>query len=303
MFAFPARAQDFEAARVAFEACRVAEDQGDFARACDQCGESFKLVQSQAAAAGLSRCEEARGRIAMALQHEERGLKLLRPTDPNYAARKTLAENRIRSLLQRVPTLRLVWHDQGVQLKIDNTLVSQGAESLRLDPGAHALEVTAVGHDAVKQTITLAESEERTFEVLRGPELTGAPSGRLPGEEPAPAADDGDGQRLAAFVVGGIGVLGVVGFAITGGLVLDRQATVDADCDSVTRRCANGSEEAAAEGRTLNVVNAVALGLGAAGLATGLILYVTAPDGSTEPAAVEVGLASDHLGLVLKGTF
>ena len=93
---------------------------------------------------------------------------------------------------------------------------------------------------------------------------------------PAPTETDAwSTQRIAAVSVGSVGGLGLAAFAVTGAIILDRQATVEADCREAAAGLVCGPDglAAAEEGRALNIVNAVALGLGLAGAASGALLW------------------------------
>ena len=285
-----------EEARELFLQCRDAEDAGDAARACELCGRSFDLLKSQASAAALSRCEEGQGRLAKALAHEQAGLQRLRPSDSNFAARRAAAEARIASLEERVPRLELVWPEgQKVQLEVDGVPIPRQDELL-VDPGEHALAITAPGHALRETTVTMVAGERARVELTPGPKLV-----------TQVVTESNDGQLVAGVVVGGIGVLGLVGFAVTGGVILDRLATVEERCDPNARTCPPDAIDAASEGRVLNVVNAVSLGVGIAGIGAGLILMLTADDGSDAAEADQVvirpSVAPAGLGPGLVGRF
>ena len=297
-----ASGQEHERARQLFVECRTAEDAGDLVKACLRCSESFDLVPSQATASALSRCEEGQGRVATALRRERAGLKLLRPTDKNYEARAAVAKKRIEELQARVPRLVFTWpKGQTVTVKIDNEPLDAGTGSFEVDAGAHEIVVSAVGHAPRRTSHTVAEREKLPIELMVGPPLTARkPSPEAVQSEPA----GGDDQRIAAYVVGGVGILGVVGFAITGGLVLDKMNTVADECvegvdgaDGICRTQAGA--DAAAAGRTLNIINIVSLAVGIVGIGTGLALYLTADDSET----VSIGVAKDFPGFELRGQF
>ncbi|HZO13569.1 MAG TPA: hypothetical protein VFB62_09925 [Polyangiaceae bacterium] len=272
LLASRALGQESERAVELFEACRAAKAENDLERACALCRESYELSRSVGPLLNLADCEEQRGRTATALEHWRASLTLLEAEDP----RSELARTQVSALEARVPTVTLTWPPTEVSLSVDGAPVAGKPATLRLDPGTHALRVLGPGREPVEHRLVLADGDKKSI-VLAPGAVRGPP--KSPPEETTPSANRADVQRAAGWTVGAIGAASLVVFAVTGVIILDRQATVDDLCDETTRTCTDArGVDAAEEGRTLNVVNAVALAVGIAGLGTGLVVLLTAPE-------------------------
>ena len=96
---------------------------------------------------------------------------------------------------------------------------------------------------------------------------------------------------IGAFVAGGVGLASIVVGAVTGGLVFAKKSTVSDNCiDTV---CNAQGKDAVDQASTLALVSDITFGVGLAGVAAGVVLYLLAPSQApveeSPPAAV--GLA------------
>jgi hypothetical protein len=269
------------------QACFNAVNAGTYDLACQLCEKATAETSGPSrdvARINLARCEESRGHLVRALEH----YRTVRGGMSADDDRRVAIDERIAAIIPRIAHLRLDWSGAaaGVELLVDGAVVSGRPAQIDLDPGEHTAVVRLAGHDAATSALTAADGATLDLLVQPGPETPMAP-------EPGPGT-----QWIAGWVVGGIGVLGIVAFAVTGGLVLDRQATVDELCPERAdgrRVCSEAAGvEAADEGKVLGVVNAVSLGVGGAGLAAGLLLLLTAPDDTV------VGVDVDSRGAMIQ---
>src|SRR6185437_3674635 len=86
-------------------------------------------------------------------------------------------------------------------------------------------------------------------------------------------------RRVGAFVVGGLGVTGLAIGAITGGLVLGKKPTVDANCGigGDPGACNPTGFGAANDLKTLGLTSTIGFAAGAAALVTAVVLFATEP--------------------------
>ena len=196
----------------------------------------------------------------------------------------TLAKERIDELGQRVPRLELDLPDpfpDGAVIELDGEILParRHRESLALDPGPHRVVLLVPNHQPQGEDVELSEGQRLRLTLSVGPEE--------PRPEPmiVPIAAEGLGDvQIAGLVVGALGVLSVTAGAITGGLVLDRKATVERLCiDDV---CSDPAGiEAAQSGHDLATASTVTFAVGGAALAAGIIMLIVG-----EPERSETGL-------------
>lgn len=257
-----------------FDAARAGNDE-----ACGLCERAAAENEGQrrgVALLNLARCEETRGRLLEAR--------------PHYVSAKPLLPKKleeidafISAIDDRIGTLRFDWSEAPAEttLRVDGTVVPAPQASLSVNPGRRVAKLSAPGHEPRTVTLTIRDGGSSTLTITLEP-TENASLG------PDPPPDDGSGQRIAGYVVGGVGVAGAILFAITGVMALTEQSTVDEHCPETEdgpRQCTNVlGVEAAERGETLNIINAVGLGVGVVGLTVGLTLVLTAPDAEATAA-------------------
>ena len=110
----------------------------------------------------------------------------------------------------------------------------------------------------------------------------------------------GGGRKTAAYVVGGVGVAGIVVGSVTGALVLSKKSKVSDGCHAGV--CTQSGLDAANSGKSLATVSDIGFGVGIAGLAVGAVLWLTGgSDASAEHArtpAWQPIVASDRGGFL-----
>ncbi|MDI1451508.1 hypothetical protein [Polyangium sp. 6x1] len=264
---------------------RKAIEAGDKARGCAMMRESMGLFAVANTLFNVAQCDEGEGKIAAALEHWERGLALIDAKDP----RTKVAKERIGALSPRVPRLRIVVPPgQPVSaVVLDGTELAPTTLSapLYVEPGSHVIVVRAVGRPDRKHELTLAEKERTEFVATpAAPGPSGSPSANVVPTATATATTTGGGtpppppasfRRTAGFIVGGVGVAGLVGAAVTGGIIMAKADTMD-DCRKTPATCTINPDDRATY-KALLVPNAVMWGVGIAGVGAGLLLILTAP--------------------------
>jgi len=281
-------ARDPAAAEALFRQGRSAASQRDFKTACDKFRESNRLDPAVGTVFNIADCEEKLGRLATSWTLFQEVVQRLAADDN----RRAIAEQRVHALEPRVPKLsiRLAHSDrEGVIVRRDG--VTLGAASLDtalpLDPGEHVVIVEAPGTKPAEFHAQLAEGQSLTLDVAVGAALpagaepqTGAPQSGAP-----PAKN-----HTAAYVVGGIGLAGLITGGIAGALVLSHKSTVDSQC--VGKECTQKGLDAAHSGKTLGVVSTVGFVVAGLGLGGATFLFLTAPTSAehAQSAAYAVGL-------------
>jgi hypothetical protein len=279
--------EDKQRAAEQFEAGRAAMRNSDFAGACRAFGESQRLDPAPGTELNLGLCSEQLGLLATALGHYRAVARELPPDDERaqIAAKQSLA------LEPRVPLLTLslaASAPSGARVTLDGAEVDPG-EELQVDPGKHAVSVTAPGRDARAYELRLDEGERRALEVTAGDAIAVV---AVVDDEPGLGA-----LQVAGIAIGAVGLAGVVVGGVFGGLVLDKKATVEEQCDAEFCDSEEGID-AAESGAVFSTVSTIAFIAGAVGLGAGITLIVVgapADDGVTLHLAPQPGGA--HLSL------
>lgn len=261
-------------------------------RLCQKAVDASSGSQQTIALINLGRCQEGRGELISALATYRRARATMAAGDE----RLTAVDRRIQETEPRIGVLKLDWSalPREATVTVDGVAATRASADLPADPGTHEVVITIAGHAEQVQRVELPAGGAIDVVLVGGPANTKPDAGL-------------HAQTIAAIAVGAVGVLGLAAFAVTGGLALDRQATLDARCpapDSGERTCADAEALAAArEGDTLNLVNAVSLGVGLAGVATALVLYFTTPSPSDEAVSMRVDVVPSAVSLTIGGAF
>jgi len=277
-WATPARAQtgDNQQAESLFREGREAVDRGDYTTGCAKFAESLRLTQRPGPLLNLANCEEHQGRFVSALAHWTDGIALLPANDERVVA----ARQRVEALSRRIPRITIVLASSapdGATVTLDGAPVSRAALGVPqpMDLGEHVVVAAAPGHTDARSTLILGEGERREITVTPGmPAVAPPPVLTPPPIVAPPPPPSSDGARTAGFVIGGVGLVGVVVGAITGGMTIGKKSTVDKECDA--NRCTGlTARDAATAGKTLSTVSTVAFIAGGVGLAAGVVLVLT----------------------------
>lgn len=260
--------------RALFAEGQKAMEARDYATACPRFEESYKVSGVAGALLNWADCEEARGRLATALDLWKQGeAKVVRD-----AERAEFVARRIATLDPRVPRLEVVAPSPPpaeLRVEIDGRVVSASSGAIPLDPGKHTLRASAKGMLPEDHTFELAPAEVKRLPLdgkpaAAAPVASASASATATAPPIAPAGAGMSGLSIAGWALGAAGVAGLIGFGVTGGLVLDACGDLN-PC--------KGDRDAVG---SLNVANGVLLGVGLAGLAGGATLLLL---GSRAPAA------------------
>jgi hypothetical protein len=230
---------------------------------------------------------------------------------------------RIDEVQRAQPTIIFDIKDGAGRDLIDVTATVDGQTTTRkidgsawgLDPGGHAFVFTEPGQQPVTQTFVLREGEKDRREriVIGTPPppatatLAPAPTASL---APSEFASKGmPSQKVAALVVGGVGLAGVAAGTVFGLLTFSAASQQKSACASSTT-CANYAQASSAHstGETDATLSTVTFIGGGALVAAGAILFLTSPHVSEQPlpamaVVIAPGLAPGGGGIWARGEF
>lgn len=288
----PAQQRDIVGGTVAFNHGREAAQKGDYPTACVQFAESSRLDPKVGTLLNLADCHEHTEKYAQAMAVWQQAMNLSQATSDDRVA---FARDRLEKVMPKVPRLMIRLDPKSPPAtKVLRDGVEQSGVSLDsaapVDPGQHEIVVTAPGRVKRTFTVSLAVGEKKEITVAAGDveAATTATAGaaRQPPNSPAKSESK---DRTWAYVTGGIGVVGIVVAAITGGMLLANNSTIKAHCDT-NNKCSNEGLDAVSSSRTLMPINTASWVVGVLGLGGGTVLYFTAPSTDTTAAHAQ-GLA------------
>jgi hypothetical protein len=297
-YAEPVR--DPAAALELFNRARQMQAAGDWTGACAKFQASMDLNPATGTQIRLARCNEHQGKLARAWADYHAALTLNRSLSGQSEERREelrqVAERELAALEPRVPKLRLVLRDlpREVHLFRGGVPLPETAlgEELPVDPGLVEIAVEAPGYVPVRRTVVAAEGEVVAVEIVLQP-LPAAPPPAAASAgvaTPGPAAPTRlGGRRVAALAVGGAGLAGL---GVAAGFGLDTLSKISASSPYCTpsEKCKPLGLTLLAEASRSQAAGFVGLGVGTALVATGIALWVTAPQAArAPPLAVSLG--------------
>lgn len=269
----PANAE--EQAKAKFVAGKQSYRLGEYDEAIALWKEAYRLKDNPAFLFNIGQAYREKGDLPKALQFFENYLK----EAPANASNRSDVE-------QRVAELKKLIEDQRASAKRPPN------EPVELNPTTTADPVDPVGTAPTTTTTT-------------DPTTTSPPIGSETPEEPPEGGGGGGGMRIAGLATGGVG-LALIGTGVFFGLKA-KSAQQDVE-DAI----ANGEvwteelDQKDADGRSAATTSTLTLGLGAAAVVGGGVLfYLGLRKGQTESSGVSLvpQLGADHAGVTFLGRF
>jgi len=286
-----ARAQDHDpaAAESLFRGAKASEQRGDYKKACAQFAESQRLDPAAGTLLNEADCEEHIGAVASAWGHYTEARDQLSKADdrlPFALQRIAALEKRVPHLVVRLPT----GAPSGTRVARGNVEIGAAALGvpLAVDPGSIAITVTVPGQPPITTNVTVAEGEtkEVTLDLVGGPSTPAqpqtAPTPGQPADQSTAPSSSSDSKRTLGFVVGGVGVAGLVVGAVTGIMAMGDASTFKNDCGSNGACQHQSGVDAASAGKTASTLSTIGFIGGAA--ITGVGVYLVLSSGPSAPA-------------------
>jgi hypothetical protein len=202
------------------------------------------------------------------------------------SAREVAAKEILAEIRPKVPHLVLVPAERDVTLRIDGADVDREEWSFyAVELGEHVVDATAPAKQPWQRRVVVdALRPELPVDIPALSALTPKPATPSPALATVPA-ESTNGKRTIGFALGGVGVVGLAGAAITGVLVLTAKSVVDEKC---TPACVDQEgHDAVSRGKALLPINLIAWGVAVAGLGVGSWLVLTS--NSKQPARAGLG--------------
>lgn len=306
--ASPARAQDSAAADVLFQEAKALMAEGKVADACPKFQASLELQRTLGTLMNLADCLEQQGKTASAHRRWEEAITLAAGQKDD---RGSFAEERRKAVAPRVPKLVVdaVTGAEALSVAVAGVDVQSSKLGLPIEVDPGKVSITVSRGDTVLETREVELKEGQTLTVsLNLPKISEAhPAKDKPKQGPEPRPE----QRIAGFVVLGVGLAGVTAFAVLESVALAKRSEADEAGNCVekdeTALCSPQGFELVEEAGTLAEVGQwVGLG-GLAVVGVGITLVLTAPlgepDGEEPKTAVVPWVSPYGGGFVVGGTW
>jgi hypothetical protein len=290
-------AEALKRAREQFGQALALQTAGDWAGALTLLKEVAAVKSTPQVRFNMALCEEKLGKLVAALGDYELAASDARAEKADQVAEEV--EGRLESLRQRIPKItvkRGAGADAAI-IAVDGVSVGDQVigTPMPTDPGPHTVEGKAPGFLPFRKSVRLAEQQSESVEIVLEAEPAPPPNR---GPVGAPVSDR-KGMRVAGYVVGGAGIVGLGAAAVFYGLRQKKISDLDKACPN--RQCPSTAQQTDIDsGKLYTTLFDVTLPIGALALAGGIVLVLTSGSSSTEPS---VALAPSLGGAQLYGTF
>lgn len=279
-------ASDQAAAEALFGEGRRLVAEGRFAEACPKFAESQRLDPAPGTLVNLGGCYEKNGQTASAWATFKLAASLA--AQKGRTDYETTARQHIASLEPLLSTLTIVVPKDaqidGLVVKRDGVTVGapEWGLAIPVDPGSHAVEATA---PKKKKWSSVAKVEGNAAKVdLRVPKLDDEESASVGPISP------GSSRKTIGLVVGGAGLVAIGVGSIFGLQAKSKEDEALTHCRTDTLCSAQGVS-LGSDAKSAATVSTILFGVGLAAVATGVVIYFTAPSGTSSPSTVAVRVA------------
>jgi hypothetical protein len=314
-----ARADDSAAAQALFDQAKKAMAAHRYADACPKLEESERLQEAVGTLLNLADCYEHEGKLASAWSKYIEVASKARAA--GQGARARIARDRAAALAPKLSNLVVdvppANRADGLEIRRDGTVVGQAewGEALPADAGTHAMEATAPGRQPWSQTVlvadgattarvTVPELERTPVEPMQVPTAATVPESPPPVPATAPAAEPAhtNGLRIAAIVVGGVGIVGVGVGSAFGLMSLGKHNDASNLCPAPGPCRDSAGVTAWRSANDFGNVSTIAFIAGGVGLAGGTVLWLLAPKNGA-PRETTAGLVVGPASVGWRGTW
>ncbi len=259
-----------------FEKGQTLFDAGDFEQALPFFKNAFERTKSPNASLYVARCLERLERFDEAYTAMKATVTLATDKakeEEKYVSTRDAAAAELAVLAPKVGLVVIAFTEELVDAVATLDGRALDAKELGVPVAVMPGEVTVVGSAEGRETVTkvvTVEGGETKAVALALPEAST--------DDPGPS-DEPDGGfvvtplRAAGFAVGGLGVVGLVVFAVTGSMASSKFSQLEEECGGV--RCTDPAQaDVVDEGKTLSLVANVTAGVGGALLLGGVLMVI-----------------------------
>jgi hypothetical protein len=279
----PSAKRDPISAEALFTRGKQLIEQGRTAEACEAFHESQRLDPAGGTLLRLALCREAEGKLASAWLAFTEVVRISQEAAGDagkLAERVKIAHEHLASIEPRLPklvvTVSAAARVDGLSVTANGLSRNEGSwgVALPVDTGDVTVEASAPGRLPFRAVVRAENGKEVTIEV---PPLDAAPAAvassapaSSPGEPVAPASPSS--LRPAALIIGGVGVVAVGIGSYFGVSAISKWNDSNSHCPAAG--CDAQGAQSAHDAKQAASISDVAVGVGAAAIVTGVVLYL-----------------------------
>ena len=261
----------------------------DYSGAIQKYREAYARWKNPKILANIGTAAWEAGRYAEAAEAYDQFLDEAPPNDPNRAE----VEKARKEVIPKVGTLDVRVAGGSAALTVDGKSIdAPHPDRIRVEPGMRTIEAVLAGGLRDTQVVNVAPGATVVVELHPTAQAAGAPAAATP----APAERHRAGLDLSTktplpWIAAGVGAAGLVTsavfyYALRGGAVNELEQT----CFGNT--CPESAQGTIDRANTFGLISAISLGVGVAGIATGVVLFTLdkKSEGSAKPSAVTVSV-------------
>jgi hypothetical protein len=296
--AWPQDPKDLARARERFKEAAALQAAGDFARALDAYKDVAVVKSSAQVRFNIATCEEKLGDYLRATGSYR--IALTEATRSNAKELEAAVQRALSDLEPRIPRL-LVKRGEGggvAEITLDGRPLANpsiGVE-FQVNPGPHSVRATAPDKEPFSVEVVMPDREHKAVEVVMKakPKAIAIAPKDGPLEPPPPPPEppkSNKSLRTAGFVVGGVGVVGLIVSGVFFGMRQSAISTLDGECGPTHMTCpANAASTRDSGSRDATISTAMfVVGLAAAGVGTTLIIVGSRKQAPSPTAGLVLG--------------
>ncbi|HEY0464850.1 MAG TPA: hypothetical protein VGC79_11600 [Polyangiaceae bacterium] len=271
----PAAAQDkkeLSKARAQFQRAIELEQAGNYSTALEQFRDVGQVRMTPQVRFHIASCEEKLGRLVTALGGYQLAYADADSVGEDFKAEVDAAVTRLEASIPKLVIQRGAGAE-AAEIQLDG--VALGASSVGvpvpLDPGPHSISAKAPDALPFNQTVTIAEHEQKSVDVVLSPE----PQAPRPAANVAASAPtDKSNPRLIPYVIGGVGIASLIGSGVLFALRQSTLKDLEDQCGPNHDACPSSAAGDYSNLKLYNVTSQVALGVGVACVGTAVTMLV-----------------------------
>lgn len=267
-------------------------DQGKYEEALTRFERAQKIDPGVGTQFNIAVCNQKLGRLAVAYQNFVEVQRLAHAAGKTQ--REEAAKQKLTELLPKLSTFVITSRDPGdVIVKLDGQILPKASWAfVPVDAGTHHIEASAPNRKSFTLDVAAPAAGQHTD--VEVPVLLAAE-----GKTVTVTKETTNTKRTVGYVVGGVGLVGLAAAGVTGLMILDAKSTADKHCPGSDHHCIDPTtgavdktgSDAVSQGKTLTPINAVAWGVGIAGVGVGTFLVLTSGKKDEKATSPKVSLS------------